>query len=50
MVKRNANVYDGKIELEEWIRNVEKIFTVVEGPADKKMNTVTFYLLGKANI
>jgi len=47
----NPKVYDGKhdlVELEEWIRGMEKIFTVVEVSEDKKMNIGTFYLIGEA--
>jgi len=34
------------VELEEWIRGMEKIFTVVEVLGDNKVNIGTFYLTG----
>jgi len=53
VAQHNPKVYDGKydpVELEEWIRGMEKIFTVVEVPHKKKLSIVTFYLIGEANI
>jgi len=50
---RNRKGYDGSydpIVLEEWIRGMEKIFTVVEVPEEKKMNIGTYYLSGEADI
>jgi len=41
--------YDS-VELEEWIRGMEKIFAVVEVPKNKKVNIGTFYLAGEADI
>jgi len=38
------------VELEEWIRGIEKIFTVVEALDDQKANIKTFYLTGNADI
>jgi len=32
------------VELEAWIRGIEKIFTTVEVPEDKKVNIGAFYL------
>jgi len=32
------------LELEEWIRGIEKIFTTLEFPEDKKVNIGIFYL------
>jgi len=32
------------VELEAWIRGIEKIFTTVEIPKDKKVAFGTFYL------
>jgi len=49
----NPKVYDGSYDpvvLEEWIREMEKIFTVVEVPEEKKMNIGTYFLSGEANI
>jgi len=50
VAKRNPRMYDGKydlIELQEWIRGMEKIFVVVEVPKNKKVNIGTFYLTGE---
>jgi len=38
------------VEPEEWIRGMEKIFTIVEVPRDKKVNIETFYLTGETDI
>jgi len=38
------------VELEDWIREMKKIFTVVEVPEKKKVNIGTFYLAGEADI
>jgi len=38
------------MELEEWVRGMEKIFTVIEGPEEKKVDIATFYLIGEADI
>ena len=49
----NPNIYDGKynlVELEEWIRGMEKIYTVIEVPNERKVNVGTFYLTREANI
>jgi len=46
-------MYNGKydlVELEEWIRGMEKVFVVVEVPENKKVNIGTFYLIGEADI
>jgi len=46
-------VYDGTydpIALEEWAREMEKIFTVAEMPEEKKANIGTYYLTGEADI
>jgi len=46
-------VYDENYDpavLEEWVRGMEKIFTVVEVPEEKKVNIGTYYLTGKAYI
>jgi len=48
----NPKVYDGNIdpvELEDWIRGMEKIFIVVDVPEEKKVNMGIFYLTGEAN-
>jgi len=45
VARHNLKVYDGKydlVELEEWIRGMENIFTVVEIPNEKKVNIRTF--------
>jgi len=49
----NPKVYDENldlVELEDWIRGMEKIFTVIEVPKEKKVNIWTFYLTGEAYI
>ena len=53
VAKRNPRTYEGKydpVELEEWIRGMEKIFAIVEVPENKKVNIGTFYLTGEADI
>jgi len=43
----NPKVYDGQydlVELEEWMRGMEKIFTIVEVLEDTKVNIRMFYL------
>jgi len=49
----NSKVYDrtyDPVVLEEWVRGMEKIFTVVEVPEEIKVNIGTYYLIGEANI
>ena len=44
--RHNAKVYEGKydaVELEEWIRGMEKIFVVVKVLEEKKLNIEIFY-------
>jgi len=46
-------VYDRNYDpvvLEEWVKGIEKIFTVVEMPEEKKVNIGTYYLTGEADI
>ena len=46
-------MYDGTydpIVLEKWVRGMEKIFTMVEVPEEKKVNMGTYYLTGEADI
>jgi len=53
VAKRNPKVYEGKEDpmiLEEWIRQMEKIFDVVEVPDNKRIKIWTFYLSGTADI
>ena len=53
VARRNLKVYDGSYDpvvLEEWIRGIEKIFTVVEVTEGKKVNIGTYYLTGEADI
>jgi len=38
------------VELEEWIRRREKIFTVVEVPDEKQVNIGMFYLIEESDI
>jgi len=49
----NPKVYDGSYDpvvLEEWTRGMEKIFTVVEVPEEKKVSVGTYYLTDEADI
>ena len=53
VAKRNPKTYDGKEDpmlLEEWVRQMEKIFDVVEVPDDRRINIGAFYLTGHADI
>ena len=54
MVTRcNPKAYNGKydlVEFEEWVKGMEKIFTVVEVPEEKKVNIGRHYLPGEADI
>ena len=53
VVRHNPKVYDGNydlIVLEEWVRGMEKIFTVVEVSEEKKVNIGTYYLTGEVDI
>jgi len=48
----NPKVYDENldpVELEDWIRGMEKVFAVVEVPEEKKINIGTFYLAGEVD-
>ena len=50
VAKHNLRTYDAKydpVELEEWIRGIEKIFALIEVPENKMMNIGTFYLTGE---
>ena len=50
---RNPKVYDGKhypVVSQEWLREVKKIFTVVEVQEEKKVKIRTFYLTGEDDI
>jgi len=38
------------LELEEWIGGMEKIFTVIKVPEEKRVNIMTFYLPEEASI
>jgi len=53
VARRNPKVYDGTYDpvvLEEWVRGMEKIFTVVQVPEEKKVNLGTYYLTGETDI
>ena len=53
VVKRNPRTYGGRedpVLLEEWIRQMEKIFDVVEVPENRRINIGAFYLTGQADI
>ena len=46
-------MYDGTYDLvvlEEWVRGMQKIFTVAEVSEEKKINIETYYLTGEADI
>jgi len=46
-------VYDENYDpvvLEKWVRGMEKMFTVVEIPEEKKVNIGTYYLTDEAVI
>ena len=40
----------GPVELKDWIREIGKIFDVVQVLDEKKMKIRTFYLVGEVNI
>ena len=53
VARRNRKTYDGKfdpMELEEWIKDREKIFIVLKVPKEKKVNIGSFYLTKEADI
>jgi len=45
VARHNLKTYSGSylMELEEWIRRMEKIFPVIEVPEEKKVTIGTFY-------
>ena len=50
---RNPKVYDGNYDpvvLDEWVRGMEKIFTEVEVPEEKKVNIGTYNWTGEVDI
>ena len=47
--KTCSRSYDA-VKLEEWIRGMKNIFTIIEVPEEKRVNIMTFYLTGKAYI
>ena len=49
----NPKTYGGSydpVELEEWIRGMEKIFVTIEVPDEKSITIETFYLTMEADI
>ena len=52
VAQHNPKVYGkyDQVKLEEWIWEMEKIFTILEVPEDTKVNIGMFYLTGEANI
>jgi len=38
------------MELGDWVKGIEKIFTLVEISKEKKVNITVFYLTGEADI
>ena len=52
VVRSNRRTYgwgNEPVELQEWIRCMEKMFTVIEVPKEKRVDIATFYLIGEAN-
>ena len=53
VAKRNPKTYGGKkglVLVEEWVRQMEKIFDVVGVPDNRRVNIGAFYLIGQADI
>jgi len=53
VARHNPKVFDGtydQVALEESIGGIEKIFTMVEVPDEKKVNIRTYYLTGDADM
>ena len=53
VARRNPKVYDGNlnpVELEDWIKEMEKIFVIVEVSEEKKVSIGIFYLVGEVDI
>ena len=51
--RRNPKAYNGTYDpvvLKEWIKGMEKIFTMVEALEEKKVNIGTYYLTSEADI
>jgi len=49
---RKPSYYNGKVdpaELENWIRNMEKVFNVMEVLAKQQVSIDIYYLSGKAD-
>jgi len=49
---RKPNYYDRKAdpgEVESWLRNIEKVFDVVEVPTEWQVSIGSYYLSGKVN-
>ena len=38
------------MELKKWLRGMEKVFTIIDVPKEKKVNIETFYLSGEVGI
>ena len=53
VAKCNLKTYNGSydpIELEEWIRSMEKIFKVIRAPEENKVTISTFYFIEEVDI
>ena len=53
VARHNSKMYDRKydlVELEDWIRGMEKIFTMLDVPEENKVNIRMSYLTEEANI
>jgi len=53
VTRHNPKTYDEKyslVELEQWIRGMEKIFVILEVPEERKVNIGTFYVTGEVDM
>ena len=53
VARRNPKTYGGRynpMELDEWIKTIEKIFVITKVPEEKRVNIGTFYLTEEADI
>jgi len=53
VARHKPKVYDenyDQVVLKEWVRGMEKIFTMVEVPEEKKVNIGMYYLTSEADI
>ena len=50
VARRKPKVYNGKYDSGKWVRGMEKSFTLLEVPEEKKLDIRTYYLTSEANI